>query len=95
MTLKCHVRFGGGSVEKCRVSEGYLVTRHIPTLLQFIRTPIGQRAIGVTHRARLALQTKDPERIERYASSRETWQTLIPSAGLVHIQRAKISYLCG
>ena len=28
MTRKCQVRFGGGSVEKCRK-----VTRHFPTLL--------------------------------------------------------------
>jgi hypothetical protein len=32
MRLKSHVRFGGGSEEKCQVSLGYEVTRLFPTL---------------------------------------------------------------
>jgi hypothetical protein len=32
MTRKCHVRFGGGSGEKCQAFIECTVTRHIPTL---------------------------------------------------------------
>ena len=31
MTLTCHVRFGGGLLEKYQVSEGYMATRQLPT----------------------------------------------------------------
>ncbi len=34
MKLTFHVRFGGGSMEKCHMTKGHTVTRHIPTLHQ-------------------------------------------------------------